>query len=362
MNDQPSASPQGSPRPSISATAEQAQLAHLQSQMRQMQAHIEQQDQQLRAASQQLGLAQQSAAAQQSLMVAQQSAAVTSSGPRAPELPKIRQPASFSGAMGFVVDDWISEMQQQFAYYGARFQDDAAKVRFAVAYLTGAAMHWWENQPAAGVWHSDWNEFKKCLHGRFRPVHAAMLARQKLGKLRQRAGQSVNQYISVFQTTLTPISDMGDMDQVHQFVNGLLPPIAAKVWEKHPADLIKAIDAAVSVEAMHNFGRAALPPNPSRYVPAGATPNPDAMDLSNIEQDESAPAAPANESLAPVLAMLSAMDARLNALSAAAPSSRPPWRGDRPPNPKGRIPGLTADEIKKLRADIKCSSARRSAT
>ena len=52
---------------------------------------------------------------------------------------------------------------------------------------------------------------------------------------------------------------MGDADQVHHFVNGLLGPIAFKVWEKHPTTLVQAIDAAVSVEAMHNYGRAAAP-------------------------------------------------------------------------------------------------------
>jgi hypothetical protein len=315
--------PSSSPRSSITASAEQAQIAHLQSQMQQMYAQMQQQQQQLLAAQQ-----------------------VSAHPARAPELPKIRQPSSFSGAMGFAVDDWISELLQQFSYYGSKFPDDGSKVRFAVAYLSGAAMHWWEHQPQVVTW----AEFVLALHGRFRPVHAAMLARQKLGKLRQRPGQSVNQYIGVFQTTLTPITDMGDMDQVHHFVNGLLPPVASKVWEKHPKDLVAAIDAAVSVEAMGNFGHAALPAG-LRYSPAGSSTSSDAMDLTNIEQQEVEEIAPAaSRTLPAVLAMLTAMDARLNALASSSSST---WK------PKGnysrdRIPGLDKETIKKLQADGKC--------
>ena len=189
----------------------------------------------------------------------QQAAVVAAPQAQAPvPLPKIRTPSSFAGAMGFAVDDWISEMQQQFVYYGASFPDDAARVRYAVAFLSGSALHWWEHEPGAQSVVS-WSEFVRRLHARFRPVQAAMLARQRLGKLRQSERHTVNQYVGAFQTVLTPIVDMGDADQVHHFVNGLLPSIAAKVWERHPKTLVEAIDYAVSVEAMGNFGRAAMP-------------------------------------------------------------------------------------------------------
>lgn len=268
---------------------------------------------------------------------------------RAPEMPKIRLPNPFNGAMGFVVDDWISEMQQQFAYYGARFPDDAAKVRFATAYFTGAAMHWWEHQLTACT---SWDDFVTRLHGRFRPVHAAMLARQKLGKLRQRPGQAVNQYVGLFQSTLTPITDMGAMDQVHRFVNGLLGPLAAKVWEKHPANLVAAIDAAVSVEAMHNFGRAAMPYG---HRPASSSTsyssNPDAMDINNLEFEE-APVDAADAEKDALLSKMAAMEMRLNALSAGGASSRPSGQGGY--RSRDRIAGLDPKTIKQLQSEGKC--------
>lgn len=297
----------------------------------------------------------------QGALIQQQQQQLQQAAPRAPEPPKIRQPGTFAGTMGFAVDDWISEMRQQFAYYDTRFPDDASKVRFAVAYLTGAAMHWWETQdPKTYVW----SEFVDRLHARFRPVRAAMLARQKLGKLRQRPGQSVNQYAGIFQNILTPITDMGDTDQVHAFTNGLLPPLAAKVWEKNPADLGAAIDAAVSVEAMSSYGRAALPfGHRSTSSSSSATvANPDAMDLSNIEADwevtddhHSADASSSSHALlAKVAEQLSVMEMRLNALSSGKPSVRVPTRGNQRRGGRDLIDGLDAATIKKLQEEGRC--------
>ena len=348
----PQSSPQASPRGSISAPADQAAQAQLQQMRLEMQnmynAMQQQMQQQAQAAV---------AAAQQAAPVAHAQAA------RAPELPKIKSPSTFSGTMGFTVDDWLREQKQQFSYYGpAKFPDDASKIRFAVAHFAGAATMWWEHQPAC----VSWAEFEQRLHDRFRPVHSAMLARQRLGRLRQRAGQSVNQYVGAFQNTLTPITDMGHTDQVHHFTNGLLPAIAAKVWEKHPTTLVEAIDAAVSIEAMHNFGRSAAPQGSRPYYGSSASaPTTDAMDLSMLElfghggspEEELAAAADAAAAVAPtpaILAMLEKMDARLNALAA---RQSKPFGGTRNGSQTGntaKVAGLDAADIKKLMAEGKC--------
>jgi hypothetical protein len=202
---------------------------------------------------------------------------------------KIRNPSMFKGEMGFVVDDWIHEMGQQFLFYGAsKFPTDDHKIRFALAYLTGPAIHWWNNEPKKEEIVT-WAAFVARLHARFRPVQAAMIARQRLDLLKQRPGQSVNSYANAFQSTLTPIGDISNADQVHHFVNGLVGPIAGKVWEKYLTltDLRAAIDAAVSVEAMGNYGRGASSSNSAfkgraPYAPRSASEQ-TAMDLSNLD-------------------------------------------------------------------------------
>lgn len=242
----PHSSPQQSPRHSISAPAvaaaapsdAAATIAQLQAQVMQLyQMHVASQQQNSNAAA------------------PPAPSGASSHGPSV----KISNPSPFKGEMGFAVDDWLGEMQQQFAYYDTKFPDDASRIRYAAAFLRGPALQWWNSSSVDQTAITSWDEFTTALHKRFRPVQAPMIARQRLDKLRQRTGQSVNQYVNQFQTTMTPITDMGDADQVHHFVNGLLPSIAGKVWERHPDQLKDAIDYAVSIEAMSNFGRASAP-------------------------------------------------------------------------------------------------------
>jgi hypothetical protein len=122
------------------------------------------------------------------------------------QLPKAPSPSKFNGGMGMVVDSWLSEMNQQFVYYGDRFPTDASKIGFAAVHFIGDALKWWEHVDRAPI--VSWDSFVTALHSRFRPVQASQTARQLLGKLKMRDSHSVNQYVSVFQTTLTPIVDM----------------------------------------------------------------------------------------------------------------------------------------------------------
>ena len=342
----PHASPQSSPRHSVSApsgavAADAATIAQLQAQIMQL---YQTQQQQL------------AAAAQQPLRAAP---AVSPS-----QLPRIGNPSTFKGEMGFQVDDWLGELQQQFAYYGAQFCDDATRIRFAVAYLRGSALQWWDKSDQEV---ESWDAFVNALHTRFRPVQAPMLARQRLDKLRQRAGQSVNQYSNSFQTTLTPITDMSAADQVHHFINGLLPAIAAKVWERQPTALKAAIDIAVSIEAMSNFGRAAAaaPSSFNRAHALTASSGSAPMDINHVSNDnedvETVPLCAQGESSgsdAMLQALLTKMDARMEAMehrvlalaggSQGSSSSSAPRRSD------SRVQGLKPGEIDQLVREKRC--------
>ncbi len=293
--------------------------------------------------------------------VQQQQQSATASvphAPPAPRLPKIRQPSSYSGAGGHAVDDWIVEMQQQFTYYGANFASDADRIRFSIAHLAGPAMHWWEHVPAE-QYPSTWDEFVTLLRGRYRPVHAAMLARQRLGKLRMGPHHSVNQYTSVFQTTLTPITDMGETDQVHHYMQGLQPYLAAKVWGRHPTTLRTAIESAVSEEAMANFGRAAMPQRTNfgghnRYHGASSSSSTSVpMDINSVEsfltEEVEQPSPSADSAMSAVLAKMEAMQQTINALQHGGGSSSSSFRRD-----GDRVSGLKPGDIASLMAEGKC--------
>ena len=274
------------------------------------------------------------------------------------QLPKLRSPSMFTGGMGMVVDSWFSELKQQFSYYGAKFSDDAAKVAFAAAHFSGDALKWWEYYDQASI--ASWDSFVEALHTRFRPVQASQTARQHIGKLRMRDSHSVNQYVSVFQTTLTPIVDMGEADKVHHFVNGLLPAYFGRVWDKNPKTLKDAIEAAVSVEAIIKYGRDAgrsYSGHGGSYGSVGSHGSPSSsapMEISHIDldsflsSDSSSPSSDIDSINAVLLAKLHAVDQRLNALAFGSGRSAPPRREN------DRIAGLTPEKIAELRKAGKC--------
>ena len=278
------------------------------------------------------------------------------------QLPKLRSPSMFTGGMGMGVDSWLSELKQQFVYYGAKFTNDLSKVGFAAAHLSSDALKWWEHIDQSSI--TSWDSFVAALHSRFRPVQAAQTARQLIGKLKMRESHSVNQYVSAFQTTLTPITDMGEPDQVHHFVNGLLPAYFARVWDKNPQTLKAAIEAAVSVEAILKYGRDASRSYHSGYSgpyasnsSSGHSSSAAPMDVSvsNVSLDTfltpdrefTSPSSENDSISAIVLAKLEAVDQRLNALSFGnngMPSRR---YGD-------RIPNLTPEKISAFKKAGKC--------
>ena len=191
--------------------------------------------------------------------VVSQPAAAPAAAPAAPAhraLPKLPSPATFRGEMGRAVDEWRGVIEQHLEYYA--IPEGMARITFATACFSGAATQWWQHLPAeekAGI--TTWAALVDKLHQRFRPVQASMIARQQLDRLRQRAGQSVNAYANLFQSILTQVDDMSASDQKFIFLKGLHSSIAAKVYERQPQDLTAAVNAAVTVEAMMNYGRSA---------------------------------------------------------------------------------------------------------
>jgi len=281
-----------------------------------------------------------------------------------PPLPKIRAPPVFRGTEpGFAIDEWIGELQRQFQYYAAAgtLATPQAQIDFALVHMSGAAAAWWSGLPAdkKNAIHS-WEHFTAALRSRFRPVQGAMLARQRLTKMRQRGGQSVGQFAHMFQTTLLPITDMSDADQVHHFVSSLLPHLAARVWRNPPATLSDAIQSAVQLEASGNFGRAATHSAPRHHNP-NYTPHTTSapMDINHLEFDDAdddalladsadppAPAA-AGADMHTLLAQMQAMQHSLNVLQQRTPT---PFRN----SSSDRVPGLKPGEIDQLLAEGRC--------
>jgi hypothetical protein len=223
--------------------------------------------------------------AQGHALVAQLQAKLQASGARSAHV-KVPPIPSFSGAVGFGVDNWLRSLTKHFVFYGtSTFPDDASRIRLAVMYLEGPAMDWWEHEP-----HKeqivDWAEFVARLHSRFRPMQAATVARHRIAALKQTGSASA--YANIFQKELTPITDMSPADKIFFFRQGLKPALAQRVLEKNPKTLHEAMDIAITADA--NFRGSVMLSGARSYAGnsshRGPSSNETAMDLSNLASGE----------------------------------------------------------------------------
>ena len=169
---------------------------------------------------------------------------------------------SFKGEVGFNVDNWLRHLKRHFEYFAGTgsFPDDASRIAYAVMYLDGSAMDWWESEPSKeGI--TTWEIFVERLHTRYRPMQAAVVARTRLMSLKQT--KTVSAYAHLFQRELTPISDMSVADQIFFFRNGLKKEISQRVLEKDPKTLHEAMEMAVMFDTLR-------PGN--AWVPGGSFP------------------------------------------------------------------------------------------
>jgi hypothetical protein len=291
-------------------------------------------------------------------------------------LPKIAPPPKFRGDMGVQAEHWISALQQQFDYYEREFATEPAKVRFGVAYLDqGTALKWYQSLPEPKP--ATWAAFTGALRARFSPVEASMMARVTLGRFRQGERNSVSAYTNAFQNLMTQIADMTVTDQVFHYVNGLLPSLRVRVWEKLPKSLAEAIGHAAGYEATLGFagraggfarsgfsasgaGTSSSSSLSSDSVPMdvnhiGHADQPDADDSVEFPRfhEEQPPRASSGESA--LMAKLEAMEHRIAALmsanskaSSSSSSSSSSYKGG------DRIPGLQAGDIARLQKENRC--------
>ena len=188
----------------------------------------------------------------------QQAAAVAAAssvvnvGPRLPNnISRVKLPSMppFKGEIGNAIDNWLRRLVKQMDFYGeSSFPNDGQRIKYAAMFFEGPAMDWWDGLPEVDKNKIiTWSDFVDTLHSRFRPLQAAMIARIRLGSLKQTG--SVAAYVNIFMKELTPISDMSIADQMHNFRQGLKPHIAQRVIEKLPKTLHEAMEYAILADA-----------------------------------------------------------------------------------------------------------------
>ena len=319
-------------------------------------------------------------------------AVVSSSSSQRPKAPPMSLFNGLMGTNGFAIDQWLRELNKQFAHYGpSHFPDDHSKIKFAATWLTGAALDWWENEErdygathnGASLMSNSYDYFVERVRDRYRPQLPAELARQRLKTLVQKG--RVETYCNAYLTLVAHVPDRSEEDKIFDFRNGLDRALAFKVAEKQPKTLQEAMEIAIQAEpyvtprsGALNFGNAgnrANFSNPPRSNPGAATNFGSApMDLNALAlldlvhgQAEEAAAGTSPSSVEPsnsgvinninasptntmqlLMAKLENMEHRLLAMNQSRPQSS---------NRSGKrdfVPGLTTDDIASLMKEGRC--------
>jgi hypothetical protein len=137
---------------------------------------------------------------------------------------KLREPDAFDGSDTRKLRTFLALCQLNFRSLSKAFQDDESKVNYALSYLKGTALEWFEpsitDSDEEELWMSDWDEFVRQLKTNFGPADPVGDAEEGLDALRMRDGQRIAKYNVEF-NRLAAVAKWGDAPLRHAYYKGL---------------------------------------------------------------------------------------------------------------------------------------------
>ena len=172
----------------------------------------------------------------------------------------------FHGRANENVQTWLFQLSQIFRAKGI---NSGQSIHYVAACLKEAALHWYQNQfgePGSIHPFRDFDIFAQRIKAAFEPPHYQQILRRQLRALTQK--DSVQRYVYEFRNIVGQIEDMGNLDQVMHFIDGLKQATKVEVNYKAPDNLEEAITAAIAYDTAR-FGpsRAYLPSSYQYYTP-----------------------------------------------------------------------------------------------
>ena len=111
------------------------------------------------------------------------------------------------------------------------FIDDSTKVTYALSYVKGTALDWFEPSLTSGInvpWLSDYSAFVSKLHSHFSPFDPEGEAEVELKNLCMRDNQRITKYLVEFNRLAARVQ-WGNATLRCQFYNGLPPWIKDEI-------------------------------------------------------------------------------------------------------------------------------------
>jgi hypothetical protein len=166
----------------------------------------------------------------------------------------VREPDSFDGTDPKKLRVFIIQCRLNFQAKPTSFRSDSAKVNYALSYLKGTALEWFEpgllseDEPD---WLNDYAEFREELTSNFGPHDVVGDAEDELEGLRMRENQRITKYLTQF-NRLAALVDWGPAALRHQFYKGLPTRIKDDVCRVGKPNTLKALrNLARTVDARH---------------------------------------------------------------------------------------------------------------
>ncbi|KAG6327263.1 hypothetical protein ID866_11826, partial [Astraeus odoratus] len=193
---------------------------------------------------------------------------------------KVHEPDTFDGMDPKKLCEFLVQCELNFCNRPQAFCLDLRKVSFALSFLKGIALAWFEPDllntipGAEPTWADDYSEFVIELTTNFGPHDPVGNAKHQLNNLLMKDGSQINKYIIEFNCLATQVCGYGEGALHHMFYNGLPDCIKDEIacgidmhyWE-HKSEIARQAktnpQSSSSSKQSLSGGSSSKQPNPS---------------------------------------------------------------------------------------------------
>jgi len=161
------------------------------------------------------------------------------------------QLATFQGRSSESVSTWIFQIEEAFKAKGI---GENRKVAFAASSLRDAALQWYQNwvtaanNPASGLAPiRTFDDFKSAITTAFQPPNYQFVLYRQLKELKQTG--TIYDYVYAFRNLMGQVQDMGELDRITYFIEGLRTETKREINYQAPKNLEAAIAGAVTFDS-----------------------------------------------------------------------------------------------------------------
>lgn len=201
---------------------------------------------------------------------------------RATSLGNLRtgKPDKFDGKH---VRSWITSIENVFSTLPEQ-PTEISKVKYAISFMSGEALQWWELMMINQVVINSFEDFKKELLNHFEPINRELNARKMLSELKQMGKfSSVRDYNIEFSKWLLQIPTMAIAEQLFHYSQGLKNRIRIEVERSEATSLQEAMRLADRIDNLFSSGNRSFWGTNSNGIKEGYN-GPTPMQIGNINQ------------------------------------------------------------------------------